>query len=151
LWLKKISEIFTILTHNVLCLSTVVNKYLDSARFHSRPLQVVIHNQRFVIYSSNVADKHEGQSRNQKLTLFLIKTWTTLTLEASHSSEIQYLFTSQHGVTSQKTCILTFFKSERLFHVPPGLTFSISTWCSHCVYVFCTYLRKDNSFCITKP
>ena len=106
--IKKNSEIFTILTHDVQWLFCVVNKCLDSARFHSCPLQVVIHWQRFVSYSTDVADKLDGQSRNQKLSTFLIKTWTTLKLEASRSSESNYPFTSQHGVISQKTCILTF-------------------------------------------
>ena len=102
---RKKSEMFTILTHNVPWLSSVVYKCLDSAWFHSRPLQVVIHNQRFVSCSTKVTDKLGGQARNQKLNVFLIKIWTTLKLEASHS-EIQYLFTSQHGVMSQTTCIL---------------------------------------------
>ena len=32
--------------------------------------------------------------------------------------------------------------------MPPGLTFNNSTWCSHCVCVFCTDLRTNCNFYI---
>jgi len=42
------------------------------------------------------------------------------------------------------------FKASRLLYVPPGLTFKNSTWCSHCVYVFCADLTADNYFRFTQ-
>jgi hypothetical protein len=34
--------------------------------------------------------------------------------------------------------------------IPPGLTLKNSTWCPHCVYVFCTDLRTNSNFCLIK-
>jgi hypothetical protein len=34
-------------------------------------------------------------------------------------------------------------------YIRPGLTLKNSTWCPHCVYVFCTDLRTNSDFCVT--
>jgi hypothetical protein len=36
-----------------------------------------------------------------------------------------------------------------VLYVPPGLTLKNSNCCSHCIYVFCTALRKNGDFCFT--
>jgi hypothetical protein len=40
--------------------------------------------------------------------------------------------------------------ARRGLYIPPGLTLKNSTWCSHCVYVFCTDLRTNRNFCLIK-
>jgi hypothetical protein len=40
--------------------------------------------------------------------------------------------------------------SGNFTYVPPGLTLKNSTWCSHCVYVFCVDLRTNSNFCLIK-
>ena len=41
-------------------------------------------------------------------------------------------------------CRCNLFKARRLLYVRPGLTIRNSTWCPHCVYVFCTDLRTNS-------
>jgi hypothetical protein len=38
------------------------------------------------------------------------------------------------------------FKAYRCLDAPTGLTFNNSTFCPHCIYVFCIYLRTNTGF-----
>jgi len=44
-------------------------------------------------------------------------------------------------------CKCSPFKAYWLRDAPTGLTFKNSTFCPHCIYVFCSYLRTNSDFC----
>jgi hypothetical protein len=46
--------------------------------------------------------------------------------------------------------MINLLKPSGKLYVPPGLTLKNSTWCPHCVYVFCTDLRTNSNFCLIK-
>jgi hypothetical protein len=44
---------------------------------------------------------------------------------------------------------LTFWSLAVTLHIT-RFNIKNSTWCSHCVYVFCTDLRTNSNFCLKK-
>ena len=50
-------------------------------------------------------------------------------------------------VIFEPPCSLNFFKAYWLRNVPTGLIFNNCTFCPHCIYVFCIYLRKYSDLC----
>ena len=42
------------------------------------------------------------------------------------------------------------FKAYALPDATAGLTFKNCTFCPHCIYVFCIYLKTKSEFCSTK-
>jgi hypothetical protein len=38
------------------------------------------------------------------------------------------------------------FKTVYILHIPPGVTFNNSTFCPHCIYVFCVGLRTNSHY-----
>jgi hypothetical protein len=58
-------------------------------------------------------------------------------------------------VLGQKRCdsvVINLLKpsGKLIYYVPPVLTLKNSTWCPHCVYVFCTDLRTNSNFWLIK-
>jgi hypothetical protein len=63
-----------------------------------------------------------------------------LTMSGCTSPLLPYAFMAFPGTT------LT-FKAYWLRDAPTGLTFKSCTFCLHCIYVFCIYLRTNSDLC----
>ena len=74
--------------------------------------------------------------------LLKMGTWLPETCWATCKGKIK----DNTKVTSSWFLIHT-FKACRLRDTPTGLTFKNCTFCPHCIYVFCIYLRTNSDLC----
>jgi hypothetical protein len=88
------------------------------------------------------------------------KTYTNKCLDHSHLTNVLPEFVTVMGIFSptlnKRTTniriatrpMINPLKPSCNFTYHQGLTLKNSTWCPHCVYVFCTDLRTNSNFCL---